>query len=240
MFLGEHDLEEFKESSKKPTIVGYEKTTLRGSSQTTSQGTGTGKGSSKGSGSGAGETQVMSYGPYEGSFVCMPGYAEGTSNFSSYLEGSSQSSFESQSSSESESEQEAWLPILEEMPTQYFSLEEQKYKAITKLVKQPKQHAFIQYLNEQSEAIKIPTIEDSWASDEMVKKFNKECYNIAREAKYIMKNEVAIQEIERREQILLDVANKMKALPPASGLKTTIISREEQEQRESFREIFKK
>ena len=239
MFLGEYDLEELQESSKKPTLVGYEKTILKGRAKAEGKVTTASHGRSGADIRGEGQNQVMSY-PNEAGLFCSPGsFAEGVNSFESYLEAWNDSIAESLSSIMTESEMEAYLPILKELPTQYFSLEEQRYRTKALLVRQPKQHAFIQYLNDHSEAILVPTVDDIKIDDKKVQNFKNECYNKAKDdMKILLRMEDALKEIQLRDERLLELKAEYIEVINHEGKKVMVPRREEDEEKESFREKY--
>lgn len=149
LFAGELDLEEAKKSLDKPVVVGYEKTVLRNSSWNMGQA----QGQSEGSGS-------VAYA------------ADG--ELTSVLESSGASYLNSES--ESEGHSEALRPVLQNLPTQTYSLAEQVYKKGADLKNLPIQHAVVKTRGSRAKFIKVPTIEPGFASDKRVAEFKEKCY----------------------------------------------------------------
>ena len=163
VFMGEHDLEEGKKSFNRPTLVGYIKTILESRSEGKSQTTGMGKTGSFG----ISESQVSS----------------GDGDIVSFSSGSTQSEGVSETESETLSESQTWaealIPILKDLPTKAYSLEEQIYKATARLVNQATQHAIIKLPNKPARMIKAPTIKPGYTTDERVDEFKNESFKLA-------------------------------------------------------------
>lgn len=150
VFLGELDLEEAKEVLNKPTVVGYIKTWLNNYSHSHSQ--------SKTSGGGRSQSRDIN--------------ADSNIDTDTY----SWSSVDGESDADGSSE--TLMPVLEDMPTQVYSLEEQIYKAMSLMVNQPAQHALIKLPKKQTQMVKTPTIEPGYAREERVESFKDGCYRL--------------------------------------------------------------
>lgn len=209
LFLGELDMEKPKTSLNKPTVVDYEVIKLKGRSSGASWSMGRSSGSSTGRGTGAGQSnvEVSSYG--DGGILIDASLAAGASESESDIDIDSGSSSEGEGGFDTSSESEALRPILKELPTSVYNLEELRYLAKAKLVRQPPRHAYVQFIDQVSLSINIPHVEDGWASEQHIKKFTDECYNLGSETlKYIIRKEDAKKALELREAKLLEDARR--------------------------------
>jgi len=206
MFLGELDLEEAKRSLNKPVVTGYISTWLKNHSNSSGSSSGTSKSSSRGdssfSSSGGSESARGTHQLWSEEYPIIT-TSEGKGTSSSYSEG--EGSFESYSESYSEGESEALMPVLEEKPSQVFSLEEQIYKAMALMVNQPTQHAIMKLPKKPTVLVKAPTVKPGYANNQRLERFKEshyKLYNFCKPASEA-KKEIEIREMEIRKQIEL-------------------------------------
>lgn len=171
VFLGELDLEEAKESLSKPVVVDYIRTWLENYSQGKSSSSGGSRTTGRAGGDSQGSSESQSVTPSQDPFgsdqiVTTTGSNRGSS--SSWSEGETSSWSETESDSSGISE--ALKPVLKEMPTQVFSLEEQIYKAMAIMVDQPMRHAIIKLPKKHTRMVRAPFIEDGYARTERVER----------------------------------------------------------------------
>lgn len=200
IFLGELDFEEAKTTLNKPVVVAYIKTWL----QNHTEGRSSSQGQSQGTSRGSGTTTVMSEGEavtpsqqFLGDDHVVMTTNTSIGSTSSYTE--SEGSFASESESESRGESEAFVPELEDRPSQVFSIEEQIYKAMALMVNQATQHAIIKLPKQHTIMVKTPTIKDGYARAERVRKFKEESYRLTDFAK---SKQLIEQEITERWTLL--------------------------------------
>lgn len=213
--LGEPDLEQPKETLNKPVVVGYIKEWLRNYSHARGHSETDGHVSSKG---------TMALQSTTNSTSTRPDLAGGdqiiTTNAlnigSGATSGEADSSFSGDMEIDAEGSAEALIPVLEERPTQTFTLEEQIYKAMALMVNQPTQHAIIKFPKEHTRMVKTPTVESGYARDERVHRFKNECYRLVDFAK--PKSDVEKQ-LEQRQLLLQHQAKEM--LNPSVEYPTT-------------------
>lgn len=179
IFLGELDLEETKESLKKPVVTGYIRTWLKSYSRSEGSAEGTSTGSAHGGGYGFGHSdgQVMTPDGLLGGEPLSTSL--GQSHMSSRSWADSHASSSAYSTSSSEGEHEALMPILEERADQTFSLEEQIYKSMALMVNQPTQHAIIKLPKKKTAFVKTPTIEPGHARDSRLEEFKERCFQLS-------------------------------------------------------------
>ncbi|HHT9138605.1 MAG TPA: hypothetical protein ACFYEK_15345 [Candidatus Wunengus sp. YC60] len=87
------------------------------------------------------------------------------------------------------------MPVLEEMPTQVYSLEEQVYKAMAIMVNQPTQNAIIKMPDNQTKLVITPTVEPGFARDKRVARFKEDCYKLAN---FVKTEQEAKEHLEKR------------------------------------------
>ena len=136
LFRKEFNLERPKHIMDKPVTVGYRPIWLTSESDSVTHISGTGSVEMSVSGSGTGLTQV-----YGADGVSAPSYTESSVDMNS--SGSGTSSFEASGTGSTTGRHEAMEPILEERPTQLYSLEELIHEGMVALLSLPKRHAFI-------------------------------------------------------------------------------------------------
>jgi len=173
------NMEEPKRSMNKPVVVGYEKILMKNISRSTSRTEGESDGFSDGSSNSESKNE-----------------RDDTINNTS---GGSQSNTKAYNSSyadgESEGHSEALMPILKNMPTQTYSLEEQRYKAVSLMKKQPTQHAIVKMPGQGARFIKVPTVNPGFANDKRVEEYKKECYLLA---DFVKTEEEAKEHLDKR------------------------------------------
>jgi hypothetical protein len=211
VFLGELDLEEAKESLNKPVVVDYIRTWLENYSRGNSSSRGGSTTTGRGGGDSWGHAESRSVTPSKDLFgddheVFTTGTNRGSSSSWSESETSSWSEGESESSGRSES----LMPLLKEMPSQVFSLEEQIYKAMAIMVDQPMRHAIIKLPKKHSLMVEAPFVEDGYARQERVERFKNQCFNLTSFA-----HEKALIEAQLQErQLLLEQQAQEAQAPP--------------------------
>ena len=177
VFLGEIDFEEPKGSLNKPVVVGYIKEWLRSYSHARGHSETDGHVSSRGTTALQSTMSSTSTRP-----DILGGEQVVTTNAlnvgSGAISGEADSSFKGNMEIDAEGVAEALTPVLEERPTQTFSLEEQIYKAMALMVNQPTQQAIIKLPKQHTRMVKTPTIEPGYARDERVQRFKDACYRL--------------------------------------------------------------
>lgn len=197
------NMQEPKQGLKKPQIVGYKRTTFRSRSSGTMHTTTDGEGTTEASGTTTARGQTQTIGG-DGLGLWGPGSTILTTANSNSVAGSS-STASSRSSAisdgffESEGESEGLEPIMEELWTESYSLEEQKTKAASLLVRQPKQHAIIQIVEKKSVFVKVPFVPEPTANKNRVQKSKEQCYL---STQYIKAKEMVEEEIENRQALI--------------------------------------
>lgn len=187
------DMEEPKRILDKPVVVDYEKIILNNYSRSTGVTMGEGDSDSRGMSSSEArnkEDEVIS---------------EASSDLYSEISSRSSSSSESESAGHSE----ALKPILKNMPTQTYSLEEQKYKAVSLMKNQPTQHAIVKMPGQKAKFIKVPTINPGFANYQRVEEFKKRCYL---SADFVKTEQEAQEHLERRVLELTQTASNVLSL----------------------------
>ena len=189
VFGGELDYETVKRRFDKPVVVGYERTRLsggsetsgrsRGSSRTTSEATSESEGSMESSGysSGVGGSETedgFSVSTFHEGSVSVSGSSSSTSRARGSSEGMSDGESESQTASWSETLE----PILREMPSQGYTLEELRDRAAALLRNLPRRSAVAKVGNRRSARIRVPDVEPGIARHERVEAFRGECFQL--------------------------------------------------------------
>jgi hypothetical protein len=226
MFLEEIDIDEYKHSLDKPTVVGYTTTWLKNNSYTESatesrsetRGTSKTKAESQAEGEASGTiagtsssvtctadgmlfdlNQVVSRGEMSSKSAVsskMRGYMEAETETESVTEGTSHGT------AESRGESEALLPILEDIPSATYSLEDQIFKAMRVLVSQPTRDAVVKLPGMLTKKIRVPLVKDPIrSSDEAAMRYKQKCYQ---GSEYNQLAKAARREIEQRQRLLLE------------------------------------
>ena len=152
VFVGEFDYEAVKPRFNKPTVVGYDRARManRSTGQSWSETSGVAQTRSEG------ET-------YD---------SEGGESLSYHTQ---ESSGESSSSSHGETTTEGWseslVPILEERPSQGYSLDELRDRAAARLMQLPDQTALVKLRNTQSAEVQVPTIRSANVNKDRIAAF---------------------------------------------------------------------
>lgn len=228
IFLGQLDLQEWKEKLTRPTVVGYERTTFRHSSHSR----GSVFGTSHTDGQGESECYPTGAVPGAGGII-FPGPQSQKSISITKTDGD----FYSDSESETEGESEGIVPIFRDLPIKEYSLEEQKERHAAWLVAQPIQHAIMKLPSQKAQFIKTPNAEIPWASDERVEASKEEQYLSTR---YIKARIVVEQEIKQRQNLLKLEAKKFidqqKNPPAPDPVEINPTTGEAEEVKETFKE----
>jgi hypothetical protein len=156
IFTGEYDMEEPKRILNKPTVVGYVRRVFEGRSESRSstQSTATASAPSSTSEATDADGKVISTTRTEGAEVESATYGETESESFSYTQGLE--------------------PILEVLPSQVYSLDEQIHKAIARVMNQPQRHAFVKMPSLRSAQITVPFVKDVSVEDNRCARFKRE------------------------------------------------------------------
>ena len=206
IFLGELDLEEPKHVLDKPTVIRYIETWLENYSQgkTNTVTTSTTKTEQYGSSSGSSRTQTMT--PEEGILWDseeLSSTAYGSNEGESFSWGESEGESFSEGESESFGRSQSLKPVLANLPSSVYSLDEQFHKAMSTMVNQPTQYAIIKLPKKETRFVKTPTIHSEFALPEDISDFKANCYKTAEFA----------QEKSQAEQL---IRKRMEALEKAA------------------------
>ena len=184
VFLGEFNLEEAKESLRKPGVVGYDCERLASYSRSVGQSQGSSSSWGAGQSESVSESRSVAYQyPGEGAFAPV-----GTSTTRSWGTSSLRSSSESYGQSKATSESESWgwaealVPRLEWLPGSVFSLEEQVHKATASMVNQPPQRAIVKLGSCATKFSKTLDVPPAVAQEEWKRQFKEQCYRLAQPA----------------------------------------------------------
>ena len=159
IFMGEHDLQEAKGRFNKPSVTGYATRWLKSYS--------TGENLTLTEQRSDGDSESSGFIDNDGDEPRATG-AVGTS--SQHTEGTSRSKHASSG------KQETLNPIIETLPSQPYSLEEQIYKSMTLMINQPTQRAIVKLPGERSRRIRTPDVEDGHANEQRVERFKHEAF----------------------------------------------------------------
>lgn len=143
IFTGEYDMEEPKRLLDKPTVVGYVRRVFEGRSEGRSTTRSTASSSAPTSTSevlNPDDDEVVSITRTEGAPTESETYGESETESFSYTEGLE--------------------PILEVLPSQTYSLDEQIHRAIARIMNQPQRHAFVKMPSLRSAQITVPFVKD--------------------------------------------------------------------------------
>lgn len=182
LFVGEFDLEEEKVRYNKPVVTGYVKTWLQNEGSTTSASESSSAGSSTGTAN---------------------HWRDGEEISETLSESESWSRSHSESYSQSEGMSEALVPILEELPSIPYSLEEQIYRAMATMINQPTRKAIVKLPGRRPRQVLTPHIHDAVARDERVERFKLRSYEGTSFARLCGE---ADREIEERRSGLVEAA----------------------------------
>ena len=160
IFMGEHDLQEAKEQFDKPSVIGYVTRWLKSYSSgeilTRNEQSGAAASESRG---------VIANGGDE------PRETSASGTTSHQMEGTGHTGHTTRG------KQEALTPIIETLPSQPYSLEEQIYKSMALMINQPTQRAIVKLPGERSRRIRTPDVEDGYANDQRVERFKHEIFS---------------------------------------------------------------
>ena len=142
IFTGEYDMEEAKRLLDKPTVVGYVRRVFEGRSESRSTTWSTASSSAPSSTSEAtgADGRLISTTRTEGAPTESETYGDTETESFSYTQGLE--------------------PILEVLPSQTYSLDEQIHKAIARIMNQPQRHAFVKMPSLRSVQITVPFVKD--------------------------------------------------------------------------------
>lgn len=136
LFRKEFNLEIPKEVLNKPTVVGYDITTLNARTSGSSKLSGSGSAEANSSGLSAGLSQFFDADGVEiGGFTALQSELDGQSQ--------SQSNYSAQAMTSTESASEVLMPIIEVLPTSTYSLDELTHLGMVSLLSLPKRMAYI-------------------------------------------------------------------------------------------------
>lgn len=155
IFLGELDLENPKEKSARPVVVGHVRTWLENHSRSETH--------SATSGTSGSESVTESPEGDELSASTSSGWSSSSTASQSWTEGAGQT----------------LEPVLRWLPTQWYSMPEQVYRAMDRLVNNPVQHAIVKLHGKRSERIKTPTVKRTPITGEYVEEAKKRAYGRA-------------------------------------------------------------
>lgn len=186
LFLGELDLKEVKDEILRTAVVGYEKKSVTSSSQHWSH---TDDESRTGG-------RAIQYGADQGILL-------GPNEVGSVVS-DADSSRSSDSYGEGEGESEVYVPILgkEVASRTFYSLEEQRYRKMVELHKQPTQHAIVKILDKPTRRVRIRTVESFPGEERAEEKVQQVSYQ--HQAGYYMPEEQITGAIAERQRALLE------------------------------------
>jgi hypothetical protein len=197
VFMGELDLEEAKESLTKPAVVGYETVWMKNFSEATGSSHGTSTGESESRGSQTGRSNSLTYRedfPFDEELS----WTRGTSSGESRSSGRSTSWSESTTRTSTHGESEALRPILADLPTAVFSLEDQFYKATARLRNLRKQHAVVKMPDRESLEMRASDVQEGYARAERVARFQEAVFEGSPFAKPVAVVEAQLRSRTRR------------------------------------------
>lgn len=225
LYLGELNLQEYKQCLKKFEVVDYTTTYLRSKgisvghtdfeSFSYSKGKSSSKGKGDGSMRGASVTSLPNTFIGEGQEV-MNMNNNAMSSFNQASEGESEAYGESfgfaDSASMSEAISEALTPILEEKAFKEYSLEEQVYRTIAKMVNQPARHYILKLPKKPTKSMVAPFIKSmDFVSETRITKYEDFCLM---NSSFCSLNTVVENEIQVRHNKLLEAVNKKSPEEP--------------------------
>ena len=194
VFLGELDLEQPKEILNKPVVVGHIRTWLHNYSHSTEDA------ETRGGGQTQTGTETTTYDSNANVVTTTKAIGSGHSSNEAYTK----------SWSFSEGGAEALAPVLEERPSQVYSLEEQIYKAMAIMVNQPMRHAIIKLPKQKTEMAITPFVKEVLAEEESIKEFKEKTFQLADFIKPRLKIE---NEVKKRWGIIEQEAKKLLPEP---------------------------
>lgn len=236
VFLGELDLEEWKQGLTRPTVVGHVREWFQShaESKAKSHGTTTGRARTTGGGEGSSMTGAETNSStimftYDNQAIMIPaGIAEG--------QGATQARGKADSSSTNWSDTENWaeidvdiegkttgrteglVPIMADLPVSSYTLEEQIWRAMATMVNQPTQHAILKMPGQAVEFVKLPNVESSFARPGYIKEFKERTY---KKTKFVLPEVEIKEQIEARtrdlEQRALTYVANLRPLPAKGG-----------------------
>jgi hypothetical protein len=197
VYMGELDLEEAKQSLVKPTVVDYETVWMESKSENWGTSRGTGYSESESRGTQAGRSAGLTYRedfPFDEEIS----RTKGTSSGESWSHSSGRTESESASHGRSEGRTQSLMPVLKDLPTAVFSLEEQLYKAAAQLRNLRKQQAVVKMPDRDSVEIRVGRVEEGYARAERVERFQEETFRRSPFARRIADAERVLEEREAR------------------------------------------
>lgn len=156
IFTGEYDMEEPKRILNKPTVVGYVRRYFEGRSESKSSAFTSSTSSAPRSTTEVNNDkgELITISETDGIPTETESYGETTTEGFSYTEGLE--------------------PMLEVLPSQVYSLEEQIHKAIARVMNQPQRHAFVKMPSLRSVQITVPFVKDMDVADYRITRFKRE------------------------------------------------------------------
>ena len=172
VYMGEIDFEEAKQSLVKPVTVGYERITLSNESESSGRSHGSGRSESDGwsDSRSQGRTMRQELLFFTEELSRNEGQTSLTSRSTSY------STNESSSWSRSSGWSEALMPIMQEMPTTVFSLEEQIHRAAAEIRNLRQRQAVVKIPERNSAVITVPPVSEGYARAQRVERFERETF----------------------------------------------------------------
>lgn len=185
------------ESSRHIESTSYGEVTHTGIARGKTSGSVRGKGAMKGTGMVFTENGMIINDPISQS------ESESSSESETVVESESSVSTESRGKSESHSSGDVpfyeFHEFSELSSVQFRSLEEQLYKVITKMRKQPQQYAIVKLPDKNAQAVKVPTVREARAKPEEIDQFKKRIYGSNN--CYLSKAEVEKEQEERMKKL---------------------------------------
>ena len=215
MFLGELDLQEYKNCLTKFEVVGYTKKLLKNWSNASGEAKTKGIGSSSASGEGSGTGNMSNTGfneVYSDKYSYIPlttsfssGVGESKNKFSSYMDSFSEVDMETKTRTESVGESESYQPILEEVKTTVYTLQEQIYRAVAAMFNQPPRQFILKVSKNKTQIVIAPFVKDDYVRDDRIVSFKNKCFE---RATCCQLRENITELINQRHQKLLEPFNK--------------------------------
>lgn len=171
LYMGELDFEEAKTSLNKPVTVGYSKEWMRSEAETSGESWGTSESFTRNSGTSTSRSKTYTVG------VLLDEEVSRTKGITTdKSEGWSSGTSESTSRSRTNGQSETMVPILDEMPTAVFSLEEQRHRKAADLRNLRSQQAVIRMPERGSVAFRSARVEEGYANPDRVERFKKQTF----------------------------------------------------------------
>lgn len=209
VYMGELDFEEAKTSLNKPVTVGHEIVRMHNAARSQ----GGGDTWSRGESYGWNDASQNGLTTREGVFLSREELSRNESNTKGKTTTWSEGRGGSSHWNESNGWSETMVPILREMPTQVYSLEEQIHRKAAEIHGLRTQEAIVKLPERDCTRVRVPRVEEGWAREDRVRRFEEQ---VLSSAAFVRPFAEVEREIEARRSDLLAHRARMAKAPESA------------------------